>query len=171
MNTVREALTDKYNQYRIPSLEEVVDRIKQFKREFPKVNDWIYAHIEKDMIRCYKDYRRVLIGTSTLGLISAGPPIVIIKQIEYFKQSLEEDFALIRKSLNETSKVPVPEQDYVFNREWSNTHITENKHHTKLKREEEVEVPLVTPIPKEMGTTNPLVRPDATETINPLARK
>lgn len=171
MNAFREALADKYHQYRLQSLEEVLDRIKAYKREFPKVEDRFYAAIEKDMTRIYTRLRRALVGYGVYQGLTVLGTTVIPDAINDIKKELDKEFTLIRKTLEETNKVPVQEQYLVFNREWANDYGTENKHHTKFKREEEVEVPLVTPIPKEMGTTNPLVRPDATETINPLARK
>ena len=173
MNAFREALADKYHQYRIPSLEEVLEKTRGLKRAFPNVDNHFFNHIEKDMTRIYNQHRRELTGWSIYsGLGVASVPVIVLGEINRFKKTLEHLYILTQKALDETNKVPLlQEQKQVFDSIWANVHGTINEHREKLKREEEVEEPLITPVPKEMGTTNPLVRPDATETINPLARK
>jgi hypothetical protein len=170
MNAVREALADKYHQYRIPSLEEVLEKTRGFKREFPNIDNLYFNHLEKNMTKIYNNTRRQLIGLSAVG-VTTLTPYVIPTFIIQFKEVLEKYYTLMRKALEETNKVPRQEQDNAFNSIWVDEYVTDNKHQEKLKREEEVKEPLVTPVPKEMGTTNPLVKPDVTETINPLARK
>lgn len=172
MNAFREALADKYQYYQLPSLEEVLDKVRKLKREFPRVNDDIYDFIVKDMTKMYGKYRREYVTNTVIaGLVVYAAPIIIPHRITVFKEYLEQDFKMIRKTLDEVNKVPSRDQDNVFNSLYVDIHATNNTNQEKFKREEEVAEPLITPVPKEMGTTNPLVRPDATETINPLAKR
>jgi hypothetical protein len=170
MNAFREALADKYHQYRIPSLEEVLEKTRGLKREFPNVDNHFFNHLEKNMTKIYNQYRRELIGLSAVSVTTLAPytiPTFIIQ----FKDVLEHFYIRMRKALEKANKVPRQEQANAFSSIWVEVHKTINEHREKFEREEEVEEPLVTPVPKEMGTTNPLVKPNATETINPLARK
>jgi hypothetical protein len=171
MNAFREALADKYQQYQIPSKEEVLDTIRNLKREYPTVEDSVIKMLEKNMGRYYDRLRREMIGYSVFnGIMVAGAPIILL-EINKFKKDIAQDQKELRRVVNAVSKLK-PEEQYnsALDELWNEKSV-DNTGRSHFKREEEVAEPLITPVPKEMGTTNPLVRPDATETINPLARK